>query len=271
MSRNSHNTAGRVPGIASLTRLLARGSYRSASTWVVCGIFTLMALTSALIAKYTPRILSALADPALAEFMSRNLGEPSWSDAYSGWIKNLNQICIFSVIIVGALRLHSQMGSSEAHMILTRPIKRSSYLLAHVFTLVLTLLATLAITTAIAGVTTRIVFGHAPLFPLLEISGIWLLFALVIICAMALAEAIFLSLGATLGVGIAVYVFVSIGGAWHWGSTYTPLGLLSTMSALANASHIPTAIFALKLLSTVFCAGVLLVAAMWRYERRDLC
>lgn len=85
---------------------------RSYGTWIIGGVFVILALTQGLFTQYTPRIIRFLAGSEVTTLI-QSLPEPSWQQAYAGWIKNLTQILTVILVAMNSFRCSVLTGNGD--------------------------------------------------------------------------------------------------------------------------------------------------------------
>ena len=153
--------------------------------WVLPGIVLFFAISGPPLAKITPELLGSLmADQQPGVVIQ--LPDPTYIDAYLQWTKNLSQMVLFAVIIMFGGIISAETKSGTAALVLTKPLSRSAFVLAK-FVSQAALVAVPVVAGALAtwGITYS-VFGEAPLAPLAEATGAWLVFALMFVALMEL-------------------------------------------------------------------------------------
>lgn len=254
----------RFTGFPAVMAFCARGLWRSVSTWVLVAIVAVVSVTSPIITHFTPEILSALLDPALAETLP--VGTPTWEGAYADWVKNLNQTCLIAITVIAAMSLHSHLGGGTTALIITRNVGRSAYLSAHFAAFSAFLLTTQLVVSVATWAIAAAVFSGTSFGAFIGGGLVWWLFSILILSAMTCAEALTGSIGASLAVGAVVYLATTIGSIWTWGSEYTPLGLTTTMSALASDQGASVA----PLVNTAAAIVILWFAATIGFEHKAI-
>lgn len=113
-----------------------------------------------------------------------------------------------------------------------------------------------------------VVFGSAPLLPVLKTTLLWWLVAVLIISIMALVEAAAMRIGASLGAGICCYLTMTIGAMWDWGSAHTPFGLVNLMTKVAAGQ--PGTAMLQPVVSSIVLAVLLSVVGLLVFDRKNL-
>lgn len=208
-------------------------AFEVSRTWrvfVLPGIMLLFAVTGPILAKYTPELLAAAAG---GRFSSLHLPAPTVFDSYGQWMKNLSQIGIFAIIIIYGGIVSSERRSGAAILVLTKPLSRPAFVWVKAVVHALFLAALLASGTLITWGLSAVVFGDAPGGPLWSAAGIWLVLALLYLSVMTLLSVLVPSAAGAAGVGLGVFVLLSIGSIWKPIASYSPAGLAGRAATLA--------------------------------------
>lgn len=226
--------------------------------WVLPGVLLFFAVTGALMARYTKEILEALpAQPGQPEIV---VPDPTYVDAYAGWLSNLGQLAVFVLLVQVGGAVAGERKRGTAVLMLTKPLSRESFVWAKfVAHFGLTVVAT-ALGTAVTWVLTQVLFDRAPVGPLVEAAALWLVFAALVVAFMLCTSAWQSSTAGAAGLGFALFVV---------------LGILSLLSPVTQWSFVglltaPTQILTGKdpaLLMPVLTAVVATVALLWLAPR----
>ena len=103
---------------------------RSKKLLILCIIFGFIAISSPIIAKVIPDIFKNLNTGGI----SFNIPEPSWTDAIDQLVKNTAQFGLIVIIFMFAGMISDEKNKKTLEMLLTKPVSRSSFVLAKFFT-----------------------------------------------------------------------------------------------------------------------------------------
>ncbi len=239
-----------------------------ARTWrrfVLPGMLLIMAILSPVLARITPELLRSVGsgDPGVII----QVPDPTSPDALRQWGQALGQLVLVAVIIVSAGLISNDLKDGAAQLALVKPLSRRDYVLAKVAVLIGFLVASTAIASVICGITTQLIFQTVPVRDLAELSAVWLVFAAVIVCVMALVSTIVPSQVAASGIGIALYFSLSLIGLWTPANHYSPIGLLSSLDSIATGKSVPL----LVPLVTAILLGVLsIILTILHFQRKTI-
>lgn len=234
------------------------------ATWrifVLPLVLVFCAVSSPLLAKVTPYLVGTLANLPIT------LPEPTVTDAYAQWTKNLGQLVILVVIVSYAGVVTAERSSGTALFALSKQLTPSAFVLAKATAAALLVTASTAVATVVAWGVTRLVFGEAPVAPLAEATGAWLVLALLCVAAVMLLSAVLDATAATAGLGIAAWVVLAALSAWGPAARWSPAGLISLPSALGASTD--TA-WRWPVLTGLLAAVLLVVAAILALRKREL-
>lgn len=205
--------------------------------WVLPGIVLFFAVSGPPLAKITPDLLKTLI-PAGEAGLVIQMPEPTYVDAYLQWTKNLSQIVLFAVIIMFGGMISSEKKSGTAQLVLTKPLSRASFVLAKfVSQATLVTIATIAGALLTWGLTYA-VFAEAPVRPLVEATGAWLLFGLLFVALMELLSALIDSQAGAAGLGFLAYILISIATMWGPAVKYSPAALVGAPTQLVSGETV---------------------------------
>ncbi|HJU74132.1 MAG TPA: ABC transporter permease subunit [Gemmatimonadaceae bacterium] len=233
--------------------------------WVVPGMVLFFAVSSPIIAYLTPRLIASMAEsqPGVTVI----LPPPTWTDAYGQFLKNLQQVVLIAVVITGAGAISGERAAGTAVLTLTKPLARGAFVLAKIISQSLLLIACAALGAAVCAVVTRVIFGPAPISPLLNAVLLWLAYALLLVTVMTFFSAWFAARGAAAGLGLAFFFVSLLIGIWAPAVRYTFIGLLPAV-AKAIAGQPVTTLWPLA--TAVAMIVVSAAAAVKVFERQEL-
>jgi len=254
-----------MSGFTAFAGKEAREILRTWRIWVLPGILLLFALTSPVLARFTPEILRAAGGDQLKGLV---VPTPTYHDAYAGWIKNLSPAALFALIIAYGGLVCSERKSGTAVLVLTKPLSRTAFIMAKAVVHSAFLAVLVIAGTLITWGLTAAIFGPAPGAALWSASLAWLLLGVLLIAVMTLLSVLFGSAAGAAGAGLGVYVLLLVA------SYLKPLG---TYSPAALAAKVPSSLVAGKdvavlwpVLTSLLLAAVLFALAAFAFRRQDL-
>ncbi|MBN1192089.1 MAG: ABC transporter permease [Coriobacteriia bacterium] len=234
--------------------------------WVIPGIVLFFALTGPVTAKVTPELLGTLMSEQQTGIVIQ-LPDPTYTDAYLQWTKNLAQIVTFVVIIVFGGMISSEKRSGTAVLVLTKPLSRASFVLAKFVSQTGLLLATVSIGAALTWGSTYAVFGEAPIGPLARATGAWLVLAVMFVALMETLSAILDSQAGAAGLGFAAYILISIATMWGPAVRHSPAGLVNAPTELAMQESVA---LGWPVATSLVAAALFVAATVVVFRRREL-
>ena len=200
--------------------------------WVLPGMLLFFALSGPLTAKFTPEILKAVGGGEVAALL-KVMPKPSYLDAYGQWIKNLSQIGLFAIIIIYGGLISSERKTGTAVLVLTKPLSRTSYVVAKAAVHAAFVAASVGVATVVTWDMTRLVFGKSPGGPLWSAVAGWLALAIFFLGVMTLLSSVFGSQAGAAGIGLGVFAALSVAGMWEPLRKFSPAGLIQAPALLA--------------------------------------
>lgn len=232
--------------------------------WVLPGIVLFFAVTGPVIARFAPQLVQALApDTGLVI----QIPDPTFLDAYLQWTKNLVQIVTFAIIIIFAGAVSAERRSGTAVLVLTKPLSRTAFIVAKYLAQGALLVGTVAVGAAITWALTYAVFGEAPLLSLAQATGVWLVWALMILGIMVFLSSLVGSQAGAAGLGLGAFVLLSIASIWAPAVRYSPVGLLNLYDEIV-AGRAGSLLW--PVVTGFALTGVALAKAVWAFSRKEL-
>ncbi len=232
--------------------------------WVVPGLLMFFALTSPVLALMTPALLESVVQGQ--QGVRIVVPDPTYLDAYAQWLKNLQQIIAFALLLTAGGMIAGERASGTAILVLTKPVSRAAFVVAKFISQTVLLLAFTVIGAAACWVTTLVTFGEAPPIRLVESTAAWFGFAVLLLAFMTLFSAAFSTLAAG-GAGLGVFFALSVLQLWGPALEYSPAGLAAAAGdALAGRS----VNVLWPVLTTVGLVLVLVLAAIAVFDRKEI-
>ena len=236
---------------------------RTWRVWVLVGIIVVMAVSSPVMARLTPLLLSSLETSGI----TITVPDPTWRDSYLQWAGNLGELVLFALIVMLGGVVAGELKSGTALLVLTKPLTRPAFLLAKFLANAGFVIAATVIGAVVTWVGTLWLFGEAPVRPLVTSTAAWLVWAVCFIAVMVLVSSLVAQPLAGAGLGFGVYVLVSLVGVWGPARRWSPLGLLNGSTSLATGE--PVAL-TWPIVTTVLLTAALLATAVVTFRRREL-
>jgi len=219
------------------------------------------AVASPLLALATPYIVGTVANLPLT------LPDPTVADAYAQWTKNLGQMALLVVIVSFSSAVNGERASGTAAMALAKGLTPAAFIVAKVTAAYALVAVPTALATLVMALTTRVVFGEAPVGTLLRATVAWLVLALWCVTAVILLSTVLDSASATAGLAIAAWVALAVISSWGPAARWSPAGLVGAPTSLAMGSE--TA-WAWPALTAAVTAAMLVVGSVLALRRREL-
>ncbi|MGV8897019.1 MAG: ABC transporter permease [Rhodoglobus sp.] len=233
--------------------------------WVLPTIMLFFAISSPVIARFTPEIIGAVGGAGLDQLA---LPAPTYLDAYGGWIKNLSQITLFAIIIIYGGIVSSELRSGTALLVLTKPVSRSAFVIVKAAINVVFVAVLLGAGTIVTWAISTAIFGSAPAGPLWSAAALWLALAILFIAVMTLLSVVIGSAAGASGAGIGVFVLLSVVAIWKPLNDYSPAGLAGQAAAVAAGAEIPAPVW--PVVTAVALSVALVAGAAALFRRKEL-
>lgn len=232
--------------------------------WVVPGLLLFFAITSPILALMTPALLDSVAQGQSG--VQIIIPDPTYLDAYAQWLKNLQQIVTFALLLTAGGMVAGERASGTAILVLTKPVSRAAFVLTKFLANVL-LLVTFTIVGAAAclGVT-YLTFGEAPVARLATSTAAWLGFAVVLLALMTLFSSGLKSLSAG-GAGLGAFFALTVLSLWGPALKYSPAGVYAAAGKLLTGEDV---LLGWPVLTSVALVVVALAGAVAWFRRQEL-
>ena len=218
-----------MTGLATLLRKELLEQWRTTRLPIVATVFLLVGLSSPLLARFTPEILSAVG----GDVFQIVLPAPTAADAYDQLAKNLGQFGVLIAVLLAMGSVATEKERGTAALLLTKPVSRGAFLLAKLVAISVTLGISTVIAAAGAWFYTLVLFEPLPLAGFTGAMVLqWL--ALVAFAAITfLGSTLTRSALAAAGLGVASFIALGIVGIVPAIGRYLPTGLFEPARGLA--------------------------------------
>ncbi len=210
---------------------LGKSFLELARTWrgwllVITGLF--FAVSSPVLAFYTPDIVQMATDQGVEISMP----DPTYVDAYAQWLKNLGQLGLAIWLISTSGLIASERRSGTAQIVCSKPIRRSTVVMAGALAHITVLAGILLVSTCVTWIVTQALFGDAPLADLAAAMGVWLVLAVLLFGVVAVVSAGSRHSLAAAAAGFGAYLLLSMASIWPAAAEYSPVGLVTLPTTL---------------------------------------
>lgn len=250
----------------ALVQLRLREIRRTWRLWVLPAVMVGLAASGPPAARFVREILSAALGGGDA--VQQLVAEPTAFDANIQWAGNLTQMIVFVVVIMAAGAMGGEIASGVAAMTLVKPVSHTAYVLTHAGVLLAFTTVCALAGAGVSALLTLVLFGEVALGALLAMTGVWLVFAAVLMGGTLLASVKVKGVAGASGVGIGLFFALVLLGLVPALGRYSPAGLISLTNAAATGAMDASAWW--PLLTGVLLAGGLLAAAVAALKRREL-
>lgn len=234
------------------------------ATWrivVIPATLLFCAIASPLLAKATPYLVSTVANLPIT------LPDPTVTDAYAQWTKNLGQIALLVVIVSFAGAVTTERTSGTAVLALSKQLTPAAFILAKVSAGVALVSVSTLVSTGVMWVMTRVVFGEAPVRALAAGTGAWLLLAVLCLAIVVVFSTTLDATSASAGLGIGSWLVMAGISVWGPAARWSPVGMVNLPSSLAAGAD---AAWVWPVITAAIATIVLVVAAILILRRREL-
>lgn len=232
--------------------------------WVVPGLLLFFAVTSPLLALMTPALIESVTQGQSG--VQIIIPDPTYVDAYAQWLKNLQQIVTFALLLTAGGMIASERIAGTAILVLTKPVSRAAFVLTKFISNVILLVVFTTVGMLACWGVTYLTFGEAPIGRLLGSTAAWLGFAILMLALMTLFSAGLKTLAAG-GAGLGAFFAFSVLSLWGPALEYSPAGIYAAAGKLLAAEDVA---LAWPIMTTCVAVAVALAAAVAWFRRQEL-
>lgn len=200
-------------------------------------VLILFGMTSPLMAKMTPQIMTMIPGAEAYSFM---IPEPTINDAVAQYIKNMSQFGILLALVfsMGAVAVEKDKGT--AAMILSKPLSRSSFILSKFAALALTFILAVIVAGLACYYYTYFLFGALDIVNWLTLNGLLILYLLVYVAITLLFSTLVRTQYAAIGLSFGALILLGIFGSLPGIGSYFPDALISNAAQIMSGGTVET-------------------------------
>jgi ABC-2 type transport system permease protein len=192
-------------------------------------VLVLFGMTSPLLAKMLPQIMSLVPG---GEQIKTLIPEPTVNDAIAQYVKNITQFGILLALLFGMGSMATEKDKGTAAMVLSKPMPRSTFLLAKLAAQGLLFTLAIVISGAACYYYTILLFGSVDLLSFAEMNGLILVYLFVYVALTHFFSTLTKTQYVAIGLGFgALILFGLISAIPGWGA-YTPDLLVTNASKI---------------------------------------
>ncbi|MGE5229750.1 MAG: ABC transporter permease [Deltaproteobacteria bacterium] len=252
-------------GFAPFLRKEFSETLRTWRLWVVPGFLLFSALSSPLVTYLMPTLLDSLG--TAQQGLSITVADPTALQAYLEYLGNLGQLTLFALVIAYGGIVSGEVRGGTAALTLAKPLSRAAFVTGKWLSQAAVVVVGAALGTLICIGVTQLLFGGGPAGRTLLAVGLWMAYAVMLLAVMVLLSVELKAPAAASGAGIGVYAALVVLAQFEATSRATPAGISAAGLAIVRGEP---AQWAGPLLATVVVAAACLVAAVLRFERREI-
>ena len=198
-------------------------------------VLTLFGMTSPLLAKMMPQIISLVPGGAA---LSALVPAPTLQDAVSQYIKNVSQFGILLALLfsMGAVAAEKEKGT--AALVLSKPMPRFTFVLAKFCALVLTFTCGLVLAGCFGYYYAEVLFGAVAPLPWVLMNGLLLLYLLIYVAITLFFSTITRTQYVAAGGAFGVLVVLGIVGSLPGLERYSPAVLIQNSALLMSGQAV---------------------------------
>lgn len=225
----------------------------------------LFAIASPFFVYFSPEIFDATLNSY--ESIEIVVANPTWVDSYKQWAASMKQVVPLLLIVVAITAVSGEVSSATVIPVLVGGLSRRGFVLVKFGVNALYAIAVIMAGTLVTWGVTKLLFDTAPILWALAIVGVA---SLVVVALIALA--VFLSILipdvlSSVGLELLIVLLLTAATFWQPARDYSPVGLLSSLSDIADGND-PNIL--LPALSTIAFTIVMLAMSVKLFQNRDL-
>ena len=199
-------------------------------------VLTLFGMTSPLLAKLTPQLMTLVPG---GEAFATLIPQPTINDAVAQYIKNTTQFGILLALLFGMGSVAAEKEKGTAALVLSKPLPRSSFLLAKFCALGATFLLSIGLAGLACYYYTYVLFGALDPLRWLALNGLLIFYVLIFVAVTLFFSTLTRTQYVAIGGSFAVLIVLGILGSLPGVGNYLPDGLISNATLLMSGSTVP--------------------------------
>lgn len=254
-----------MSGFAPFLRKEFNETIRTWRLWVLPGFLLFSALSSPLVTYLMPTLLDSLG--TAQQGFSITVSEPTALQAYLEYLGNLTQLTLFALVIAYGGIVSGEVRGGTAALTLAKPLSRAAFVTGKWLSQAAVIIVAAALGTLICIGLTQVLFDGGPTARTAVAVALWAAYAVMLLAVMVLLSVELKAPAAASGAGIGVYAALLVLAQFELTATATPAGLPAAGLAIVRGEP---AQWAGPLVATVVVSAACLVAAVLRFERREI-
>ena len=241
-------------------------AWRTYRLGIVCGLFVVLGILSAVITRYQPEIVRAFA-PSDFEV---GLPEMGVADVLDQFVKNVVQFGALAGVLVTMGTVAGEKERGTAALLLAKPVSRAGFLWAKFVALGMVFGLATGLAVLGAWLYTALLFERPPILPWLSMAMVVWLSTMVYVSITFLGSAALGSPLAAAGLGLAGLIGLSLASVVSTLNPWLPAGLIDVAKSVALEEGSPDLDPSRTIAMSVGLIIVSLGLAWWRFRREEI-
>ncbi len=254
-----------MKGFTPFLRKELSETLRTWRIWVLPGFLLFSALSSPLVTYLMPTLLDSLG--TAQQRLSITVSDPTALQAYLEFLGNLSELTLFALVIAYGGIVSGEVRSGTAALTLAKPLSRAAFVAGKWLSQGAVILVAAGLGTLICIGLTQLLFGGGPAGRTIVAVALWATYALMLLAVMVWLSVELKAPAAASGAGVGVYAALLVLAQFEVTSSGTPAGLPAAGLAIVRGEP---AQWLGPLVATAVVAAACLVAAVLRFERREI-
>ncbi len=253
-----------MSGFAVFVRKELLEILRTWRIWVLPGVLVFAAVSSPVLTALLPTFIEHFGSSTPG--LSIEVAEVTSLDAYTEYLGNLGELVALAILIAYGGLVSGELRGGPGPLVLTKPLSRPAYVLAKLAAQGLLLIAAMIAATALCVAVTTALFDAGPVAGLAAAVGLWLAYALWLLCLVLALSSLLSAPVAASAAGVGAYVALAVLSQFSFAqSSFAALPGLAG-DALAGREVAAT----WPLVTALLTAGALAALAVVRFGRREV-
>lgn len=198
--------------------------------WVIPLVFLIFALMSPPSAKLTPEILKSV----MPKGMALKIPEPTLTDAFAQWFKNLSQMGLLAVILLTMGIVAEEKASGTILLIVTKPVSRANVILSKFTAQAVWMTVSFLVAAAACFAYAAMIFKFEKLAVFAQANVLFVLYFILVIAITIFFSAVLKNQIAAGGLSLVAVMLLSLGSSLNQTfDKYAPTGLTTIGTKIA--------------------------------------
>ncbi|HOL40092.1 MAG TPA: ABC transporter permease subunit [Dictyoglomaceae bacterium] len=237
--------------------------------YVLLFVFLFFGVSSPAIAKFTPELIKSLVQGEDFQGLIIQMPPPTWKDSFLQFFKNLNQLIFFVLVLVFIGSIAEEKNKGTAQVICALGVDRKKFVLSKFIFQTISSMIFVIFSYMLVAYYTYFLFSDVDIYSSFFATILYLIYIIFVLSLCIFSSSIG---GSTLqagGIFFVVFILLNILSIFPKLQPYNPI----TLSSLQNSYIIKGVMWSeaiRPIVSTLIISILLLINAIWHFDRKDL-